>query len=119
MPAHSPFSRSFLISLPAFAAEKDPTYITTDQAAEDPDFAIQGEYAGEIKDEKRGVQIIALGNGKFHAVGYEGGLPGDGFEPRTRNGKATAPRKRRRHLRKRTWQRRRQGRRPHRHQRRR
>ena len=70
-----------LLCSPAFAAEKDPTYITLEQAAKDPDFAVQGEYAGDIKNEKRGVQIVALGNGKFHAVGYEGGLPGDGFDP--------------------------------------
>jgi hypothetical protein len=70
-----------LLCSPAFAAEKDPTYITPEQAAKDPDFAVQGEYTGDIKNEKRGVQIIALGNGKFHAVGYEGGLPGDGFDP--------------------------------------
>ena len=70
-----------LLTLPLFAAEKDPTYTTPEAAAKDPDFAVQGEYTGDIKGEKRGVQIIALGNGKFHAVGYENGLPGDGFEP--------------------------------------
>jgi hypothetical protein len=68
-----------LFALTTFAAEKDPTYIDPAAAAKDPDFAIQGEYTGELKGEKRGVQIIALGNGKFHAVGYEGGLPGDGW----------------------------------------
>jgi hypothetical protein len=68
-----------VFSITAFAAEKDPTYIDPAAAAKDPDFAIQGEYAGDIKNEKRGVQVIALGNGKFHAVGYEGGLPGDGW----------------------------------------
>jgi Domain of Unknown Function (DUF1080) len=81
MPRSAIFTLFLLVTLPLFAAEKNPTYITTDQAAKDPDFAIQGEYAGDIKNEKRGVQIIALGNGKFHAVGYENGLPGDGFEP--------------------------------------
>jgi hypothetical protein len=75
------FALLCFVCLPAFAAEKEPTYITTEQAAKDPDFALQGEYAGELKGEKRGVQVIALGNGKFHAVGYEGGLPGDGFAP--------------------------------------
>jgi hypothetical protein len=69
-----------LFSLAAFAAEKDPTYITTAQAAKDPDFTVQGEYTGEIADQKFGVQIIALGNGKFHGVGYRGGLPGDGWD---------------------------------------
>jgi hypothetical protein len=70
-----------VFALPLAAAEKNPAYITTADAAKDPDFAVQGEYTGDIKGEKRGVQIVALGNGKFHAVGYEGGLPGDGFVP--------------------------------------
>jgi hypothetical protein len=81
MPRFTIFTLFLLFTLPFAAAEKNPAYITADQAAKDPDFAVQGEYTGEIKTEKRGVQIVALGNGKFHAVGYENGLPGDGFEP--------------------------------------
>ena len=55
----------------------------TDPAKADADFAYQGEYVGDVEREgvrgKVGVQIVALGNGKFLGVGYFGGLPGDGW----------------------------------------
>ena len=58
-----------------------PTY--TDPSKADADFAVQGEYSGEFETdegmEEFGVQIVALGDGKFRAVGYHGGLPGDGW----------------------------------------
>ena len=53
-------------------------------SADDPDYKIQGEYSGTMKSPeegqeiKLGVQIIALGSGKFHAVAdCRGGPPGD------------------------------------------
>ena len=64
-----------------------PAY--TDPQKADADFAYQGEYVGVIdSDDGEGrvaVQVIALGEGKFEAVAYEGGLPGAGWnqqEPR-------------------------------------
>jgi hypothetical protein len=54
-----------------------------DSKQADADFALQGEYVGTLpvngSPTKIGVQVIALGGGKFHAVGHHGGLPGDGW----------------------------------------
>jgi hypothetical protein len=65
----------------------------TDPAKAGPDFALQGEYLGEIGGEKWGGQVIALGEGSFRGIGYKGGLPGDGWkrgdERRVSEGKAS------------------------------
>lgn len=70
-------------SMTQAADPKGITAITLDEARKDPDFAFQGEYEGELGDQdgkqKWGLQVIALGNGKFHAVAYNGGLPGAGW----------------------------------------
>lgn len=58
--------------------------LCADEPKSDPDFAVQGEYVGELTEgdltQKIGVQIVALGRGKFRTVGYLKGLPGDGTE---------------------------------------
>jgi hypothetical protein len=74
-----------LFAAAAFAAES-PTF--TDRAAAGPDFAVQGEYIAE----QSGAQVIALGDGKFHIVGFSKGLPGvaPDFEKKVEVDAATA-----------------------------
>ena len=60
------------------AAGKGDVFL--DPAKAGPDFKVQGEYLGENSEGERiGLNIVALGDGKFKAVGFEGGLPGDGW----------------------------------------
>lgn len=77
-----------LATLSANAQER--TFATPEAAAEDPDFALQGEYSGTVTtdsgDIKIGVQVVALGQGKFQAVGFVGGLPGDGWNGESQHG---------------------------------
>lgn len=75
----STIAASVALLVPAVAIAADNNKVWTDPAKaakEDPDFAIQGEYAAKGV----GAQVIALGNGHFHAVLYPGGLPGAGWD---------------------------------------
>lgn len=58
------------------ARGEEGVYVTPEQAAADPNFALQGEYVGE----RVGMQVVALGKGEFNSVTYRGGLPGDGWD---------------------------------------
>jgi hypothetical protein len=73
------FPRSFLpfalvlpIALVAFGEEKSTDEVFIEPEVAGPDFTIQGEYVGD----RCGAQVIALGGGKFHIVGWSKGLPG-------------------------------------------
>jgi len=74
------------LALSAGAAKKTarkPTWSDPKAAkAEDPDFSVQGEYgsAKASPDAPYGVQVVALGGGKFDAYVLEGGLPGAGWD---------------------------------------
>lgn len=63
--------------------EEKPRYADPNKV--DRDYALQGEYVGEVtppdgEPRKIGVQVVALGDRKFLAVGYGGGLPGAGWD---------------------------------------
>lgn len=70
---------------PCVAQKKERVAVADPEKAKaDPDFAVQGEYEGEVtagdKTFKLGVQLVALGDGKFVGKGYKGGLPGAGWD---------------------------------------
>jgi hypothetical protein len=87
-PLTLPASRSIIALLalaltcaPALAADKAVTSV----AEADADYALQGEFAGMLPGEGRvGLQVVAMGGGKFDAVLLRGGLPGAGWDKTSR-----------------------------------
>ena len=76
---------SIFLTYASSAPDKKGAYSTPEDAAKDPDFSIQGEYEGSYTKGNGnksivGIQVVALGNGIFNAVGFEGGLPGNGWD---------------------------------------
>ena len=84
-----------LLLSPSAAQEKDKkkekpkrVAVTSEKEA-GPDFAVQGEYAGQSGSEGPGVQLIARGDGKFDVNVLKGGLAGAGWDGQTKlTGKA-------------------------------
>lgn len=76
-----------VVGLACAADDKNPAYTDPKQAG--PDFAVQGEYRGQLGGDEWGAQVIALGDGKFDVAGYAGGLPGDGWQRGDKTNKGT------------------------------
>jgi hypothetical protein len=80
------FGLALVVASVGLAWAKDEKHETfTDPAKAGEDYAIQGEYQGNFDlgdgvEQKFGLQVIALGDGKFRGVAYFGGLPGDGWD---------------------------------------
>jgi len=72
-----------LLARHAAAADKLPAFNNIGAAG--PDFAVQGEYVGTVGDTYPvGIQVIAQGNGAFEGIVHGGGLPGAGWDGRSR-----------------------------------
>jgi hypothetical protein len=73
---------------PAVEEERAPDLVATRLSEVDADFAYQGEYVGAVRavdgtSVPFGLQVAALGAGHFSALGYQGGLPGNGWDGET------------------------------------
>ena len=76
-----------LLAAPLLAADpKQSVWTDPGDVTLPPDFRLQGEYAGEIPgDGPVGCQVIALAEGAFQAVVFQGGLPGAGWDGKSRS----------------------------------
>ena len=89
--------RSLLIGLPLLVAgvchaqDGDlQRYTAVELDAVDSDYRYSGEYQGSVKTSENaaatmGLQIVALGAGKFGGMSYVGGLPGTGWNRQERS----------------------------------
>lgn len=78
-----PLCLALVAAAPSFAAEKkDRGLVAITVADAGPDYAVQGEYVSATPP--LGVQVIAEGKGAFTAVVLAGGLPGAGWDGKSR-----------------------------------
>lgn len=66
------------------SAGQDRKTAALDPEKAGPDFRIQGEYEGQAGGEKWAAQVVALGEGRFDVYLLSGGLPGAGWDRKTR-----------------------------------
>lgn len=73
-----------MIGVAVAADNTDPKYALTDPDGKDQDFDLQGEFRGTAKlskfsTQEYGLQVVAMGGGRFQGQLLLGGLPGDGW----------------------------------------
>lgn len=71
-----------IMSLVVACAHAEP-YVTPDEVPEDSPVWLQGEYLGTIGGAQIGAQVVDWGGGSYELIVYEGGLPGEGWDPDT------------------------------------
>lgn len=74
-----------LAMLTSWSVADDEKTVVTNVADAGEDYQVQGEYSGSFNlgdsvEQKFGLQVVALGDGKFKGVAYVGGLPGDDWD---------------------------------------